>query len=105
MSNKSGDEQNRLESVLGVLKDLTRRYREKFHDAKYDRALAQVRLFAYGFGFADRAATGGDLLETMAELFINNAPPKPKRGCRGEVRDLFEIAGLTSTTLPPPGDR
>lgn len=99
--NESSERQSRLESVLEALKDLISRYREKFHDSKYDKALAQIKLFIYGFGFADRAATGGDLLETIGSLFRENALPKPKRIFRGEVRDLFEFAGLTPTTLPP----
>ena len=58
-----------------------------------------VRVFAYGFGFTDRAAKYGALAGYARMLLGDKISPLPARIYSGEVRDLFEIAGLGSRSL------
>ena len=54
-----------------------------------DRGTELTKLFAYGFGFADRAAKYGKL-GGLAQRFMKEAPPIPSQVFRGAVRDLLE---------------
>ena len=58
-----------------------------------------VRIFAYGFGFTDRAAEYGALAGLARRFLGDKVPSLPSRIYRGEVRDLFEIAGLGARSL------
>lgn len=98
METESAGQTNRLEGVLDSIRDLGKRYR--MHSASQEVASSSklARLFAYGFGFADRAAKYGKL-GPLAKRFVKDAPPIPSQIFHGSVRDLLEIAEVDSHTL------
>jgi hypothetical protein len=98
--NDSGGQQNRLQAVLDAIRDLAGRYREASASPEVQEGLAAVKLFAYGFGFADRAAKFGKL-PIVARRIAKDLPPVPSRVFRGAVRDLLGIAGLEPRAVSP----
>jgi len=96
--NDVGGERNRLEGVLDAIRDLARRYHDEDMSPDVQEGAGLVKLFAYGFGFADRAAKYGKL-GILAGRVFKDAPPVPSHVFRGAVRDLLEIAGVESRTL------
>jgi hypothetical protein len=98
--NDSGGQQNRLQGVLDAIRDLAGRYREASASPEVQESLAAVKLFAYGFGFADRAAQFGKLA-ILARRVVKDLPPVPSRVFRGAVRDLLEIAGFEPRVVSP----
>ncbi len=83
-----------LHGVMDALRTLAQRYARQ--DLLPEPGL--VKLFAYGFGFADRAANFGRLAGLVQRLHPN-APRVPTRIFHGTVRDLVEVAGLEPRTL------
>lgn len=98
IQNEEGDQRNRLAVVLDAVRDLSRRYRSVGESPEVVASATLAKLFAYGFGFADRALKYGKL-GALAQRFIKDSPPIPARVFRGAVRDLFEVAGIESHTL------
>ncbi len=96
--NDAGAEKNRLEVVLDAIRDLARRYRAESASPDVAGARELAKMFAYGFGFADRAAKYGKL-GALAQRFMKHAPPMPSRIFRGAVRDLLDVAGVEPRTL------
>ena len=91
-------EKNRLEEVLGAICDLARRYRVESVSPDVAGIRELVKLFAYGFGFADRAAKYAKL-GALAQRLMKGAPPIPSRIFHGSVRDLLDLAGIQPQTL------
>ncbi|HKH48383.1 MAG TPA: toll/interleukin-1 receptor domain-containing protein [Thermoanaerobaculia bacterium] len=98
IQNDGKDQRNRLEGVLDAVRSLACRYRAESALPEVASGTELAELFAYGFGFADRAEKYGKL-GALAQRIIKEAPPIPSRIFRGAVRDLLEIAGLESHTL------
>jgi hypothetical protein len=98
--NASGGQQNRLQGVLDAIRELAGRYREASTSPEVQESLTAVKLFAYGFGFADRAAKFGKL-PILAGRVVKDLPPVPSRVFRGAVRDLLEIAGFEPRAVSP----
>ena len=98
IQNDAGGERNRLEGVLDAIRDLARRSHTEATSPEVQEGLGLVQVFAYGFGFADRAAKYGRLGALAGRVF-KDAPPVPSRVFRGPVRDLIEIAGVEPRTL------
>jgi hypothetical protein len=98
IQNDAGGEKNRLEGVLDAVRDLARRYRAESASPELADKRDLAKLFAYGFGFADRAAKYGKL-GALAQRFLKDAPPIPSQIFHGPVRDLLEVAGLEPHTL------
>ena len=93
-----GSEVNRLQGVLKTIQQLAGASEVDRSDSI---ALDLVKVFAYGFGFTNRAADLGSLAG-LARQFLGSAIPSvPNRTYRGAVRDLFEIAGLGTEAFPP----
>ncbi len=98
IQNDGGGQRNRLEGVLDAVRDLARRYRAESALPELASGTELAKLFAYGFGFADRAEKYGKL-GALAQRLLKEAPPIPSRVFRGAVRDLLEIAGVEPHTL------
>ncbi|MCI0458060.1 MAG: toll/interleukin-1 receptor domain-containing protein [Gemmataceae bacterium] len=98
IQNDAGGQRNRLEGVLDAVRDLAHRYRTESASPEVAGSRELAKLFAYGFGFADRAVKYGKL-GALAQRFINDAPPIPSQVFRGAVRDLLEVAGVEPHTL------
>ena len=84
--------------MLDAVRDLARRYRAETASPEVAGSLELAKLFAHGFGFADRAANYGKL-GALAQRLISEAPPIPSRIFRGGVRDLLEVAGVGPKSL------
>lgn len=93
-----GEGRNRLEGALHAIRDLASRYRQTGAPPEVAASMGLAKLFAYGFGFADRAAKYGKL-GALAQRFLKDAPPVPARIFSGAVRDLLEMAGTQPHTL------
>jgi hypothetical protein len=98
MDSQAQENTSRLENVFYALRDLTRTNLKSAGPAEYEGLLDLVKVFAYGFGFSDRANDFGELA-TFAKAFMPNLPPVPAHRYPGKVRDLFEIAGLPTTAI------
>ncbi|MGA2905224.1 MAG: TIR domain-containing protein [Candidatus Korobacteraceae bacterium] len=92
----NGPALNRLQSVLATIQELAG---ASEISARAKGALELVKVFAYGFGFTDRAADYGSFAG-LARQFLGSAiPDMPAHVYRGSIRDLFEIAGLGTDAL------
>lgn len=98
IQNDGEGQKNRLEGVLDAVRNLARCYRTESALPEVAWSTEFAKLFAYGFGFADRAAKYGKL-GALAQRFIKEAPPLPSQVFRGAVRDLLAVAGVESHTL------
>jgi hypothetical protein len=98
IQNDAGGQKNRLEGVLDAVRDLARRYRAESASPEFADKRDLAKVFAFGFGFADRAAKFGRL-GGLAQRFMKDAPPIPSQVFRGAVRDLLEVAGVEPHTL------
>jgi TIR domain len=96
--NDAGGGRNRLEGVLDAIRDLARRYRTEVASPEVQEGMGLAKVFAYGFGFADRAAKYSRL-GSLAQRLLKDVPPVPSRVFSGAVRDLFELAGVEPHTL------
>jgi hypothetical protein len=97
--NPAGPDENRLQAVLQSLKRLSGAGADWRQDPQLAGAMDLVKVFAYGFGFANRAADLG-ALASLAGRWLPSMPPPPAAVHRGEVRDLLEIAGLGQCAVP-----
>jgi hypothetical protein len=96
IGNANGPTLNRLQGVLATIQGLAG---ANDLSAPARGALELVNVFAYGFGFTDRAADYGSLAG-LARQFLGSAIPDiPAHVYRGSIRDLFEIAGLGTDAL------
>jgi len=98
IQNDAGGERNRLEGVLDSVRNLACRYRAEGASPEMTASAELANLFAYGFGFADRAAKYAKL-GALAQRILKEAPPIPSQIFRGSVRDLLAVAGVEQHTL------
>lgn len=99
IKNDRGPEANRLQAVFDSLKSMASAKVNEQQDTDFSDASQMVRVFAYGFGFADRASDFGSLA-SLASRFLNvSVPSPPSRVYRGGVRDLFQMAGLGDRSI------
>jgi hypothetical protein len=73
LQNQSGQEQNRLESVLDGIKNLaefTQNKLEKYED-RTSSVGKLIKVFAYGFGFSNRAAQYGGVMDILTKWRIS----------------------------------
>jgi hypothetical protein len=92
--------ENRLQGVLSALKSIARQSSEGAAGSGVDSLLKVVRIFAYGFGFSDRSADFGSLAGLASQFLGLSLPPAPSRTYRGAVRDLLEMSGLGTDSVP-----
>jgi hypothetical protein len=96
MGTASGDQKSRLQGVMESLRSLASHYHAQAESQEVTEIIGSGKLFAYGFGFADRAVKLGKLGKLAQR--VPGVPPVPSRIFSGAVRDLLEVAGFEPHT-------